>query len=95
MVANCQAAYEQAPPALRRTLNQVFFEKIKLDQDDIAEAELTTEMELLLLGRGSRENGKSGPDPSLLGIGSSKGYLVDPTGIEPVASAMPWRRSTK
>src|SRR6185312_5775020 len=40
LAANCREAYERATGRIRRQFNQGFFERVLLDQDEIASAEL-------------------------------------------------------
>jgi hypothetical protein len=64
LAASCQAAYQLADPKVRRMYNQVFFNRILLDNDDISTAQLAEPFaELLahdLVHRFNRET----PNPS-------------------------------
>ncbi len=86
--------YATADPALRRQLNQAFFLRVYIRDDDVVDADLAEPYASLF-----------NPDlPSLLekaaprrsykkGLGSREKVLVEPAGIEPATFALQTRRS--
>ena len=98
LAADCYKAYREADDERRRIFNQLFFSKVRLEKDGIAELEISDDMAPLLVahtpeGNLSRiyERAKS---PAYASSGSSKNLLVELRGFEPLTSCLPSKRST-
>ena len=98
------ALYEIAPPAVRRQLNEAFFQRLFVDDYGIAE-DWQTDALRDIRGITVHEQSPSGStagalklggsDPTGLATSSSKTNLVGLTGFEPAASSSRTRRATK
>lgn len=103
LLANCQEAYRQAKPAVRKQFNQALFEAIFIDFDDgerLSGSQLAQPFSHLLaedlvgdLEAGMRANEKAHAGHAV-GQGLPRGDLVEVRGFEPLASAMRPRRSS-
>src|SRR5262249_2064101 len=99
-VGDLHRAYSAAGPRVRRQINQAMFKRILVSSDGDIIGELRPPFDLLLRASGKadqdgvvRPSAKDKPRASEKARGLSKQDLVDPVGLEPTASAMPWRRS--
>jgi site-specific DNA recombinase len=86
-----QAAYGKAGPTVRRLFNQAIFEWIKIDNEEVSEAEFAEPFRDLLADDLLVELGPPEPDqvpdpvePDHLVTGSINNCLARPTGFEPV-----------
>jgi site-specific DNA recombinase len=87
-------AYRTAPDQVRRWLNQAFFTRILVTEEEI-EVEFTPAMRTLLASVPGRRLEHKEPRPrDPLGRGSETLLLVEPRGIEPLTSCLQSRRST-
>jgi hypothetical protein len=91
----------------RRLLNQTFFKRILVGDDgEIQSAELTPvyaalatwepalgQIQARKLTQPAARGRNANPDPVFRGQGSHNEVMVELVGLEPTASAMPWRRS--
>jgi hypothetical protein len=98
-----QAAYLQADTTERRLLNQAFFERIEIDDEDITGHTLNQPFNTVAkLATAHRSNGNDAanrggnaqtPDPLKKVRGSYVSDVVEPTGFEPVTFWLPAKRS--
>ncbi len=105
LAGNCEALFRELPPHLRRQLNQLIYTTLLVHDDDgIVGAELTDEFSALLaadlvegieteaLQEEARRKDHT-TDLHLDDPGSNTGVLVELRGLEPLAFALPARRS--
>jgi hypothetical protein len=100
------AAYWNASPAERRLLNQAFFERLEIMEDDVAGSTTAEPFRTLLdpdfiaalatgaLASEPDRDGQNDRTPAYSQDGGSiTGKMVGDTGLEPVTSALSRRRS--
>jgi len=90
LVRDCQAAYRQADPELRREWNQALFARLQIDTDRVTAAELTPPFAALLAEDLTRHiEATNTNEPLLAGVGLNKTLWVELRGIEPNKRILP------
>jgi site-specific DNA recombinase len=107
MIEHCGQAYQTASASMRRTYNQVWFDYLDIDEDPESVVVATVKQPELIEGalrarctlRSSPQNDERGSPGSYrvtTYVGSSNvEYLVEVRGLEPLASSVRVRRSTR
>ena len=101
-VGNLHTAYLEANQRIRRQINQAIFERFLIADDGGITGQLRAPFALLLQASGTADQDglvrleaevKEKPRGPLRPRGLSYEQMVDPVGLEPTTSAMPWQRS--
>lgn len=93
LLVDSATAYESTNDFTRRRWNQVFFRRLLLKPEGVVGAELTDLYGELLSEQLANDVDELVARPvASLGRGSSVERIVELVGLEPTASAMPWRR---
>jgi site-specific DNA recombinase len=94
LAADCQRAYREAGPQVRRLFNQAFFKKLLVDGGGVRGGELTDGFAELLAEDLVKRIYERRASPAFSGVGSNKRNLVEMTGFEPATSWLQTRRSS-
>ncbi len=95
LARNAEETYETADPALRRQLNQAFFERVYIRDKEAVSADLADPYADLLDGGLANTLEKITSQASdQNGLGSREKVLVEPAGLEPATSCLQSRRSS-